>query len=178
MNDTVNWASTLDELDALSVMHVTLESGARVLAGTVTLDELIADEALPDDLLFAAVLDAANETVPEMVREVRSAEDGHAERVRGLARDRIAVHDRLALRSLRKGGYPDGQADEVFERLDAYDRQLLAHLAQRRVNVDAAGRRFGAETLAQFRGADPEPPGDQAGETLGGEGVDVPDVQP
>lgn len=177
MSDASGWASSLDELDGLQVMHVTLESGARVLAGTVTLDELIADEALPDDLLFAAVLDAANETVPEMVREVRSEDDGHTERVRALARDRLAVHDRLALRSLRKGGYPDGHADAVFERLDAYDRQLLAHIAQRRVFVDAAGRRFGADSLTQFRGADQEPPGDQVGEARGSEGVDVPDVQ-
>lgn len=173
---TAGWASSTDELAQLQIMKITLESGARVLAGTVTLDELIADEALPDDLLMAAVVENAGRTSAEMVSELAAQDEGFRERTRDLARNRLRVFDRLALRALKKGGYSDGEAERVFELLDNYDRATLAYIAQRKLFVDAAGRRFGVEALDSFRGDDPEPASDQAGETLRGEAVDVPAV--
>lgn len=173
---TEQWAHSLEDLEGLRLMNVTLESGARVTIGTVTLDELIADEALTDDLIYVAVLEAAGATVPEMARQLRDGGDQGAQQVREMSRDLLRMRDRLCLRALRKGSYPDGEADQVLDRLDAYDREMISNLAQRKIMVDAAGRRFGAETLGQFRGSDPEPAGDPAGEARGSEGVDVPAV--
>jgi len=170
------WASSLEELEQLNVMNVTLESGARVSAGTTTLDELMAAEAFPDDLIYIAVLEAAGATVPEMARELKDGGDDGAKRVREMSRDLLRMRDRLCALSLRKGGCSDEEAEQVLERLDGYDRAMLADIAQRRINVDAAGRRFGAETLGQFRGSDPELAGDEAREARGGEGLDVPAV--
>lgn len=176
MTDT--WTpSSLEELDGLKVMQATLDSGARVLAGTVTLDELIALDAFPDDLVYIAVLEHAGATLPEMARELRDGGENGADRVKEMSRDLLKLRDRLCLLSLQKGGYQDGDAELVFERLDSYDRAYVADLAQRRVVVDAAGRRFGAQPLSHFRDDAEEPAGDPAGEVRPGEGVDVPEAQ-
>lgn len=174
---TDSWASSIEELEEIRVMRATLTSGARVLLGTVALDELIASEALPKDLIYVAVLERSGATVLEMARELKDGGADAGERVREISKDVLRMHEKLAYVALMKGGHDEVEAGEVLKRLDEYDRKMIADLAQRKTVEDAAGRRFGAETLGQFRGDAPEPAGDAAGEARGGEGLDVPEVR-
>lgn len=162
-------ASSLEELRALRVMEATLPSGARVPVRTVTLDELIADEAMPEDLIEIAVMENTGQTVVEMMRELER--DGK-ERLRKISRDILLLQHRLCVRAIVAD-----DPEAVVAELDEYDRAMVAELAQRKIVSDAAGRRFGADSLARFPGADPEPAGSAVGGARPDDGLEVPDVQ-
>lgn len=164
------WGDSAATIAGRRHMHATLPSGARVVLKTITLDEAIAVGGMPDDLLSIAIAENARVTIPLMAQEMR---DGNADKVREMARDLLAMRERLCVAAI-----VSDEAEEIVKALDGYDREMIADLCQRRTNVDAAGRRFGHETLGQFRGADPEPAGDDAaGEARASEGVDVPEVR-
>jgi len=168
--DSGGWGDSAADIRKRRLMNVTLPSGARVVLRTITLDEAIAVGGMPDDLLHMAIAEAAGAAVPMMAKEMR---DGNNERVREMSRDLLAMRERLCVAAV-----VSDEAAAVVEALDAYDREMIADLCQRRINVDAAGRRFGPDRLDTFPGSDPQPAGDAADPARGGEGVDVPEVQP
>lgn len=170
------WADSIEELAQRRHMDVTLPSGAKVTLRTVTLDELVADEALPENLVYIAVLEGVEATVPEMARQLAAGGEEGSKRVREMSRDLLAMRERLCARALV--GYENDQAEQMLAQLDGYDKEMIAEFAQRKTVVDAAGRRFGADSLERFRGADPEPAGDTDGAARGSSGVVVPEVQP
>lgn len=145
-------------------------SGVQFQVRTLTLDEVIAAEGFPDDLVNVAVLERAGVTVGEMARDLRDGGTEGRERVRQMSRDVLALTDRICEMAIvgwrpagSDGDYEPMTADDVRD-LDGHDKQMVAALCQRRSFEDAAGRRFGVATLDRFRGDDPEPAGDPAGE--------------
>lgn len=147
-------AGTLDEWKGRRFIPATLPSGMRVLLRTVTLDELAAEEGLPDDLLRIALLEKTPLGVPgEIARELAPKTDEGLRNAEKVARDLVDLRDRLVLRSVVQ---PPLSADDVAE-LDGHDKAMIADIASRQTVEDAAGRRVYGEqpALATFREADP-----------------------
>jgi len=151
------WAGTAAEWRKRKVHRAELPSGMRVLFTPSSLGELLATEALPEDLLelAAAELDepgagaqeirAAFNDLPEAPsdeqrRQAAAQAAAAAERVAALNRELVAA----ALVE------PRVSADELRE-LPLEDLEYLAGILTRRIGFDAAGRRIGVEPLDTFR---------------------------
>lgn len=147
-------------------------SGTQYRIRTLTLDELIAADGFPDDLLNIAVLERAGATVGEMARELRDGGPDGKHRVRDLSRQLVALTDRICEMAIVD---PVLAAADIAE-LDGHDKQMIVALCQRRSFEDATGRRFGVATLDRFRGDDPEPAGGAAGEASERDRLAVPRV--
>jgi hypothetical protein len=119
-----------------------------VMLRTVTLDELAAEEAIPDDLLRVALIEMTPLGVPgEIAREIASQDAGAQERALKLSRDAVALRDRLVLRSVLE---PRLTADDVAD-LDGFDKAMIADIASRQTVEDASGRRvYGDQPIATF----------------------------
>lgn len=143
-----NGAAGTDSLSAWkkrSLMQVTLPSGAQVLLRAVTLDELFAEEAMPEHLIQAAVLSMQpGGVVRKIAAHVAAGEHDEADR---LSRDNVGLRDRLVLRAVVE---PRLTEDDLAD-LDVFDKAMIAELAQRVRVTDAAGRRVGADALDTFR---------------------------
>lgn len=142
-------ADTLADVKRKALFTITAPSGAVYTLRALTLDDLAAEEGLPDDLLRVVLLDAHK---PGGVSaEISSAvtkrgDDGLAE-ARKLSSSLLEVRDRIVVAAVAE---PKLKPADV-KQLDPYDRQMIADFAQRRVNVDASGRQVGADTLDTFR---------------------------
>jgi hypothetical protein len=126
----------------------TLPTGLKVRLRSVTLDELAAEEGLPDTLVRVAVLEQLpGGAVAEMARDMVAGPEGIA-RTRELSRDVLALRDRLILRAVVEPALE--QAD--LADLDPFDKGMIAALASRERDDDAAGRRvWGVEPLNTFQ---------------------------
>lgn len=130
---------------------VTGHSGATYELRALTLDDLAAEEALPDDLIRVALLEAHTPggVSGEIARELKkSSEEGNAAAVK-ISADVLALRDRIVLAAVTA---PKLKPADVAD-LDPFDRAMIAEFAQRQRNVDAAGRQVGADTLDTFRAA-------------------------
>lgn len=145
------WAGSFEEWRQRRRANITLPSGMRVTVQTVTLDELCTAEALPDDLLRAALLEMTPGGVPAAIAaELQKADSDALARAKKLSEDSVSLVDRLCVAALVD---PQVDVESVVE-IDAYDKQMIAQIAQRRIDEDAAGRRvYGVQPVDQFRGA-------------------------
>jgi hypothetical protein len=150
------WADTLDTIEARRLMNVTLPSGLKVTLRTVTLDELAVDEAIPGDLLAAAILDSADLLLPQMLQDVRSE---RLEEAQTLSRNMLALRERVCRSALVK---PEA-SDAVMAALDQFDKQMIVELAQRKLSTDAAGKVVAAQALGDFAGFREERDGSSVG---------------
>ncbi len=140
------WASSLAEAKRGRLIDMTGPSGARFTLQTLTLDDLAAEEGLPDDLLKIALL----EMIPGgVVAEIMSkvGDPKTLKEAKKLSEDNVRLRDRLVLRAVVA---PKLTANDV-KVLDAYDKEMIAQICQRKVTLDAAGRRVGADALTTFR---------------------------
>lgn len=152
------WADTLEEAKAKTLMNVTLPTGARFTLRAVTLDELFAEDAVPEDLVQVAVLSLQPGA---LVRRMAShVDEGDTDAADKLSRDNLALRDRLVLRSVVAPTIDEADLAE----LDPYDKSMIAMLAQRLIDTDAEGRKVGADSLATFRSACVELAGAEADE--------------
>lgn len=142
-------ASSLADWKERSRMEVTLPSGANAVLRTLTLDELASKEGLPDDLLHVAWLEQLpGGAAAEIARRYEEGDKRALAQAQKLAEARRELRDRLVLAAVVS---PRITAKDVAL-LDPADREMIADLVQRRENVDAAGRRVGADRLDSFRG--------------------------
>jgi hypothetical protein len=112
---------------------------------TVSLDELAVAEAIPGDLLAAAILDSADLLLPQMLQDVRAEKHEAAQK---LSRDMLDLRERVCRAALVS---PEG-TDAVLGALDQFDKQMIVELAQRKRSVDAAGKVVAAQSLGDFAG--------------------------
>jgi hypothetical protein len=143
-------ADTAAAWRAKSQMQVTCPSGAKVVIRALTLDDLAAEEALPDDLLRVAMIEAhyPQGISGEIASLAYKGDPKSLAEVRKLGVANLAVRDRLVRRALVK---PEMKTDRDLMGLDPYDKAMIAAISQRQLNVDAAGRKVGADTLDTFR---------------------------
>lgn len=144
-------ASTLAEWKKRSRMEVTLPSGSTVVLRTLSLDELAANDGLPNDLLHVAYLEQVAPggsalTIAQKFEAGDSKSKADAKRLADARRDLVNMLVLAAVVS------PKLTAKDVSD-LDPADREMIADLTQRRTNVDAAGKQVGADMLDSFRSA-------------------------
>lgn len=145
--------STLEELKAGRRMAIVLDSGRSVVIRSLTLDELAAEEGLPDDLFHIALLDGLpGGVVGKIAEQLEAGDPASLEQAAKLSRDNLALRDRLVLAAVVE---PKLTLADVKD-LDPFDRATIALFAQRRRTIDAAGRRVGAQALDTFRIFDQE----------------------
>jgi hypothetical protein len=147
-SQSANGVASLADLKARRYALATLPTGLKVRLRSVTLDELAAEEGLPDTLVRVAVLEQfPGGVVAEMARETVNGKEG-IERARGLSRDMLALRDRLILRAVVEPALEAADLDD----LDPFDKAMVAAIASREVDTDAEGRRvWGVEPLNTFR---------------------------
>lgn len=141
-----SWADSADSLARGRLIPATLPSGGKVVVRTLTLDELAAEESLPDDLLRAAMLDRTVGIRFAMYEELRNESGEGLERAQQLSAANAEVVKRLARRALVEPVLTDAQFDE----LDPSDLDMIASISQRRLGSDAAGRVIGVVPLDVF----------------------------
>jgi hypothetical protein len=163
-----DWADTAAAVTSRRHMDVTLPSGLKFTLQTVTLDELAVDDAIPGDLLAAAILDSADLLLPQMLQDVRA---GKPEEAQKLSRDMLALRDRVCARAIVK---PDPTAG-LLAALDGFDKQMIVELAQRKRSIDAAGKVVAAQVLGDLAGFRDEPVGAAVG-AAGGANGELPGV--
>lgn len=140
--------STLAEWRRRSTMDVTLSSGANVTVRPLTLDELAAVDALPDDLIRIVLLEQIpGGVVAEIGAQLEKGDPASLAAARKLSEDNLKLRDRIVLTAVVT---PKLTAKDLAG-LDPFDKAEIAAFAQRRLNVDAAGRRVGADALDTFR---------------------------
>lgn len=142
------WAGTLDNWRARARHHVELPSGQRVVMRTVTLDELASAEGVPDDLVRVALAEIATDTgaagmVADKLR--LDTQEGLAE-ARKITDDLAELTRRLVVTAVIEPTLTDDTVRDV----PPADLAMVAGIATRRVQFDAAGRRVGVEPLDTF----------------------------
>lgn len=152
------WASSLAEVKQLALMHITAPSGAKFTLRAVTLDELFAEEAVPEHLVHVALLNMQpGGFVRRMAQHVA---DGDQEQADKLSRDNLSLRDRMVLRAV----VDPVLAETDLAELDPYDKAMIAQLSQRVTDMDAEGKKVGADSLDGFRRACVELAGGEADE--------------
>lgn len=139
-----NGVASLEEWKGRRTALATLPTGLKVRLRSVTLDELAADEALPDDLVAVAVNERTGLTAVELARRV-SEDTGSA---REYSQQILRLRDKLVLRAVVEPDLTEADLDEV----DPFDKDMVANIASRQTDVDATGRRvWGVEPLNTFQ---------------------------
>lgn len=165
------WAGSLADWKKHSLMQVTLPSGAQVTVRAVTLDELFAEGAVPEDLVHVALL---NMQPGGLVRKMAEHEAANEPDKRDkLSRDNLTLRDRLVLRAVVQPKLTEADLGD----LDVYDKAMIAQLAQRLRVEDAAGRRVGADALDTFRAVASQLAGREADEARRALLVELAEVQ-
>lgn len=140
--------SSLADWKRRATMDVTLSSGARVTIRALTLDELAANDALPDDLIRVAMLEQIpGGVVTEISEQLKKGDADSLAAAEKLSKDNLALRDRVVLAAV----VTPRLAAKDLNGLDPFDKADIAAFAQRRLTVDAAGRRVGADALDTFR---------------------------
>ena len=142
-----SWAGSADEWGRRRLNNVECPSGMRIVLQSVTLDELAAEDALPDDLLVVALLETTPGGVTGARAELLKLEtpEGVA-KAQKLSQDLVGLTNRLVLRAVVEPKLTLAQASTI----DPYDKAMIVGIATRRLEFDAAGRRVGVEPLDTF----------------------------
>lgn len=147
------WASSLAEAKRNARIEITAPSGTRFTLRALTLDDLAAEDGLPQELLHIALLEMTpGGVVAEIANKLRKGDPESLEQSRILSANAAALRDRLVLRAVIE---PSLKASDLAA-LDPFDKIEIADIAQRKKVVDAAGKQVGADALARFRA-----PGDE-----------------
>lgn len=140
--------SSLADWKKRATMDVTLTSGANVTIRALTLDELAAANGLPDDLIHVALLEqTAGGVTGKIAEHLDRAKPTDLADAKKLSNATLQLRDRLVLAAVVA---PKLTAKDLAV-LDPFDKAEIAAFAQRRLTVDAAGRRVGADALDTFR---------------------------
>lgn len=139
---------SLAEVKRRARFVVTCTSGASYELRALTLDDLAAEDALPDDLIRVALLEAHSPGGVSGAIASHMQHDREDDAMK-LSADLLKLRDRLVLKAVVT---PKLKPADV-QHLDPFDRHEIAEFAQRQRNVDAAGRQVGADSLDTFRRA-------------------------
>lgn len=145
-------ADTFAAWERNSLITATGPSGTTFTFISLTLDDLAAEDALPDDLLNVAMMEAhrAGGVSSKIAALLDEGGKASLDEVRALSKATLELRDRLVRRALVK---PAVKTAASLKRLDPYDKHMIAAISQRQLNVDATGRRVGADALGTFREA-------------------------
>lgn len=136
-------AGTLAEWKQRRRLDVTLPSGMPITMRTLTLDELAAEDGIPDDLVRIALMEMTpGGLVGQIAVELQKADKEALNRAKKLSEDNLRLRDRLCLRAILD---PVMTAEDVAE-LDGFDKEMIAGIASRRIEFDAADRRVSGVT--------------------------------
>lgn len=143
---------TLAAWERNSLMNVTGPSGTKFTILSLTLDDLAAEDALPDDLLRVAMIEAHVDggLSGEITDLIRKGDKKSLDQMRALSKATLELRDRIVRRALVK---PAVRTAAALAKLDPYDKHMIAAISQRQANRDATGKRVGADTLDTFREA-------------------------
>lgn len=142
------WAHSLAEAKRRRLIHAELPSGLRVVMRSLTLDDLVALDGLPDDLVRIALLEIAPGGVAGAIaEELRKADKEALARARKLSEDQNQLRDRLVLAAVLEPKLTEKDLTD----LDSFDKVMVAEIAQHKLAFDAAGRRIGPEPVDTFR---------------------------
>jgi len=130
------WASSLAEAKRNATVDMVASSGTKYTVRPLTLEELAADDALPDDLLKIAVL----EQVPGGVvaQQIDLLQKGNADALaeaRELSRGTLGLRDRIVVKATVA---PKIKPADLKD-LDPFDLHEIAMVAQHRLAVDETG---------------------------------------
>jgi hypothetical protein len=145
--------SSLAEAKRNAVVNMTASSGTRYAVRPLTLDELIAENGMPDELIRIALLDSirtgphTSELTAEISEKLRKGDKQSLGEATDLSRGLVSLRDRLVVKAVQA---PKLKAKDL-EQLDPYDLDEIAAVAQHRLVVDEAGRLV--DPLATFQGA-------------------------
>lgn len=140
--------SSLADWKKSSTIDVVLGSGAHVTIRPLTLDELAANGALPDDLLRVAMLEQIpGGVVSEIAEQLQKGDPDSLKAAKKLSEDNLQLRDRVVLAAVVAPKLKPAD----LQHLDPFDKSMIAEFAQRRRTIDAAGRRVGAHALDTFR---------------------------
>lgn len=143
---------------ARSLMRPTLPSGTKITMRALTLDELFAEGAVPEDLVQVALLNMQpGALIRRLAGHVAADEREQADK---LSRDNLALRDRLVLVAVVAPKLSEADLAEI----DPYDKAMIAQLAQRLIDTDAEGVKIGADSLDAFRRVCGELAGNEADE--------------
>lgn len=150
------WASTADEWQSAGLHNAELDSGARITFRDVSVGELIAADALPEDLLQIALLEYGDpgagarliaETVDLPADAGEEQREASLEKAKEIGRKLVRLNHELCAAAVVE---PKLTAEQVA-RLPFRDLEMLGGFLTRRLIFDAAGRRVGVEPLDTFR---------------------------
>lgn len=145
------WASSLAEAKRNATVNLQASSGTRYTVRPLTLDELAAEDGIPDDLLRVALLESVpGGVVYEISEKLRAGDAESLRQAQELSQSLVGLRDRIVLRSV----VAPSLKPRDLAALDPYDKAEIAAVAQRRMGVDRDGRLV--DGLATFREADPE----------------------
>lgn len=150
MSGRNGWASSLAEAKRNAQVDITCPSGTKYTIRPQTLDELAAEDGLPDDLLRVALLEMVpGGVVAEISEKLRAGDPESLASARSLSQDTMGLRDRIVLSAVVA---PALKAKDVAL-LDPFDKAMIAAIAQRKLSEDATGKQVGADPLATFREA-------------------------
>lgn len=142
---------TLATWKSNTLIHATGPSKTKFTIRPLTLDELAADDALPDDLLRVALLEWSRSVtggvMGEMETHLKKGSPEALAAARKLSKDNLSLRSRVIVRALVK---PRVTEKELVG-LDPYDKEMIAALSQRTISRDATGKQVGADALDHFR---------------------------
>lgn len=126
----------------------TLPTGQEVTLRAVTLDELAALDALPDDLVAVAWYEKLPGGISAQIPAPELQTPEGAARARKLSQDTLALRDKLVLAAVVEPAITETDLPS----LDPFDKDMVANLASRQDDLDATGRRvWGVEPLNTFQ---------------------------
>lgn len=141
------WADSLEDWKASRLIHAQLDSGRKVTLVKCTLDELIALDALPDDLRDLATLDSVG-LVGEELRTLLGKRDKKSrDQAAELKKQALRLRDHVVLFAVREPKLTEADLPDLPE----HDKQMIAEIAWGRLEFDAANRRIGLEPMSTFR---------------------------
>jgi hypothetical protein len=151
MANTNGWASSLAEAKRNATVNMIGPSGSKFSVRPLTLVELAAEEALPDDLFKVAILEQVDGGV--VAQQIGLLQKGNAEALeesRKLSRDTLELRNRIVL----KATVAPALKPSDLKLLDPFDIDAIARVAQHRLTVDEDGGLV--DPLATFQVATPK----------------------
>jgi hypothetical protein len=145
--------SSLAEAKRNAVANFTSSSGTRWSVRPMTIDELLALNGMPDDLIRVALLDSVRITAQssaltlEIHEKIKAGDKQSLAEARKLSTDLVELRNRLVIAAVQA---PKLKAKDLAQ-IDPYDLDEIAAVAQHRLVVDEAGRLI--DPLATFPGA-------------------------
>lgn len=130
------WASSLAEAKRNATVNMIAPSGSKFTVRPLTLVELAAEEALPDDLFKVAILEQVDGgVVAQQIELLRRGNAEALEESRQLSRDTLELRNRIILIATVAPALKPAD----LKQLDPYDLDAIAKVAQHRLTVDEDG---------------------------------------